>query len=129
MDLKIYLSAAPKTKFDEQKSSFGIAQKLLIPQITVLWKDTNINVPTSANKLFIVFGFMNLLLNITTYNCKYCSTQTSLQNLHAFKYKCKNFSANFVLRMNSLLNCNCNYCSTKSSLQNLHDIFMNIVPT
>ena len=27
-----------------------------------------------------------------------------LQNLHAFKYKCKNFSATFVLRMNSLLN-------------------------
>ena len=99
--------AGPKTKFNEQKSSFGIAQKVLNPQILILQKDTYINNSTSANKLFIVFGFMNLLLNITTNNCKYCSTKSTLQNLHAFKYKCKNFSANFVLRMNSLLNILC----------------------
>ena len=76
MDLKIYLSAAPKSfrlpknQINEQKSSFGIAQKVLNHQITILLKDTNINIPTSANKLFIVLCFMNLFLNITTNNYK-----------------------------------------------------------
>ena len=82
--------AGPKTKFNKQKSSFGIAQKVLIPQITILRRDTNISIPTSANKLFIGFGFTNLLLNIITYNCKYCLTKsyfTQLKDKIALKPK------------------------------------------
>ena len=36
----------------------------------------------SQNKLIIVYGFMNSLLNLCNYNCKHCSSNSSLQNLH-----------------------------------------------
>ena len=104
--------AVPKTKFNEQKSSFGIAQKVFSTQITILQKNTNINIPTSANKLFIVLCFMNLFLNITANNYKIYMllninvriSKLCSQDEFTFKY-----------------NCNCKYCSTKSSLLNLHD--------
>ena len=65
---------------------------------------------------------MNEFVFEYNYNCKYCSTKSSFQNLHE----------NFVesLWMNLLMNefafeyeYNCKYCSTKSSLQNLQENF------
>ena len=88
--------AGPKTKFNQQKSSFDIAQKVLNPQITILPKDTNINIPTSANKLFIVLCFMNLFLNITANNYKIYMllninvriSKLCSQDEFTFKYNC-----------------------------------------
>ena len=34
------------------------------------------------NKLMVVFGFMNSILDVCNYNCKHCSSNSSLQNWH-----------------------------------------------
>ena len=65
------------------------------------------------------FCFMNSLLNKHNYNCKYCSTKSTLQNLHEYVV--------ISIFMNEIafhFNYNCNYCSTMPTLQNLHENFI-----
>jgi hypothetical protein len=65
----------------------------------------------SVNKLLIVFGFINLLLNITI------TVSIIKQNLLYRKRVFYIFLNEFAFKFKY----NCKYCSTKSSLQNLQE--------
>ena len=68
----------------------------------------------SVNKLLIVFGFINLLLNITI------TVSIVKQNLLCKIYRKRAFYI-FLNEFAFKFKYNCKYCSTKSSLQNLQE--------
>ena len=97
----------------------------------------------SENNL-IVIGFINSFFNICNYNCKCCSLNSSLQNLHLIfmnlwiwslwnslfiniivKFSCE-WLFTFTKSLLNICNYDCKHCSSNSSLQNLHLIFMNL---
>jgi hypothetical protein len=93
-----------------------------LQNLHLIFMNLLLNISVLFNKIYIAkftwnVGFMSLLLKIWNYNCKHCSSNSSLQNLHLILWIRYIFMNEFAFKYKY----NCKYCSTKSFLQNLHE--------